>query len=283
MESKDNRSKEKRTKMKQYRKKPPTQHNNNTSSSSQVEVVRGVVDVADSSDERFVSRRGWTSSRPHPQTRRYSLDDEDNDLNEVESAQMHAGDFGLMAQLPTSVGGHFQFASEKNWETTEGEQLLDNTEASQYFTLNLKLLNVGLQTIPFYKRMDYAASMFTREQLTAMEKAAEASEKNYQNVLHEHETNPRIKINSGSRKSGSGRSQNSGKASAAAAVQSESNAPDELDELLNLTTAAWTKVEITDGSGGGAENVAAPDAKGSGNGAVNKDDIQEWLDNVLEE
>ncbi|XP_053948025.1 uncharacterized protein LOC128856737 [Anastrepha ludens] len=282
MEGKDNRSKDKRSKMKHYRKKPPTQHNNNnTSSSSQVEVVRGVVDVADSSDERFVSRRGWTSSRPQPQVRRFSLDDEDNDLNEVESAQMHAGDFGLMAQLPTSVGGHFQFASEKNWEKTEGEQLLDNTEAGQYFTLNLKLLNVGLQTIPFYKRMDYAASMFTRAQLKTMEQAAEVAEKSYQNVLHEHEANPRIKINSGSRKSGSGRSQNSAKPTNTAL--SETNAPDELDELLNLTTDAVTKVDISEGSGGGAENAAVPAAKESENVAVNKDDIQEWLDNVLEE
>ncbi|XP_039960057.1 uncharacterized protein LOC126758598 [Bactrocera neohumeralis] len=281
MESKDNRSKDKRGNMKKYRKKPPTQQNNNTSSSSQVEIVRGVVDVADSSDERFVSRRGWATSRPPAQTRRYSLDDEDNDMNEAESAQMHAGDFGLMSQLPTSVGGHFQFSSEKNWDTVEGEQLLDSTEASQYFTLNLKLLNVGLQTIPFYKRMDYAASMFTREQLQTMEKAAEVAEKNYQNVLHEHKTNPRIKINSGSRKSGSGRSQSSAKQ--ANAAPSETNAPDELDELLNLATAAVTKVDISGGSGAGAENEAANIPKGNENVTANKDDIQEWLDNVLEE
>lgn len=281
MESKDNRSKDKRGNMKKYRKKPPTQHNNNTSSSSQIEIARGVVDVADSSDERFVSRRGWATSRPQPQIRRYSLDDEDNDLNEAESAQMHAGDFGLMSQLPTSAGGHFQFSSEKNWDTVDGEQLLDSTEAGQYFTLNLKLLNVGLQTIPFHKRMDYAASMFTREQLQAMEKAAEVAEKNYQNVLHEHEMNPRIKINSGSRKSGSGRSQNSAKP--ANVPPSETNAPDELDELLNLTTAAVTKVDISGGSGVGAENEATSILKGNETVAANKDDIQEWLDNVLEE
>uniref|UniRef100_W8C895 Cell death regulator Aven n=2 Tax=Ceratitis capitata TaxID=7213 RepID=W8C895_CERCA len=281
MEGKDNRSKDKRSKMKQYRKKAPVQHNNNTSSSSQVEVMRGIVDVADSSDERFVSRRGWATSRPQPQIRRYSLDDEENDLNEAESAQMNAGDFGLMSQLPTSVGGHFQFSSEKNWDSVDTEQFLDNTEASQYFTLNLKLLNVGLQTIPFYKRMDYAASLFTRDQLRTMENAAEAAEKNYQKVLHEHETNPSIKINSGSRKSGSGRSQNSLKPNNVEA--SETNVGDELDELLNLTTAAVTKVDISVGNGSGAENAAVPIPADSENVSAHKDDIQEWLDNVLEE
>ncbi|KAI8117795.1 hypothetical protein FF38_08010 [Lucilia cuprina] len=280
MEGKDNRSKDKRHKMKShYRNK--SKYCNTSSSSGQVETVRGYVDVVDSSDERFIDRNEWIRGGQKVKTAKsYPLELDGFPAGEEENEQMRAGDFNSMSQLPAGMGGHFKFASEKQWEQAEMEEFLDNTEASEYFTLNLKLLNVGLQTIPFYKRMDYSSSMFSKEQLQNMEKEAEAAEKTYQNVLKEHIENPRIKINSASRKTNSAKSQKSTKAKT-------SEAADELDELLNMTSDQMSKVSVKSGANTPALKPASPDNKTadgiSSTVADNKDDIQQWLDNVLDE
>ncbi|XP_065364420.1 uncharacterized protein Aven [Calliphora vicina] len=276
MEGKDNRSKDKRHKMKShYRNK--SKYCTTSSSSGQVETVRGYVDVVDSSDERFVDRNDWIrGGQPVKAAKTYPLEMDDFPAGDEENEQMRAGDFNTMSQLPSGMGGHFKFSSEKQWEQAENSEFLDNTEASEYFTLNLKLLNVGLQTVPFYKRMDYSSSMFSKDQLQSMEKEAEAAEKLYQNVLKEHIENPRIKINSASRKTNSAKSQKSLKAKSP-------EAPDELDELLSMTS----KVSVKSGANTPALKPATPDNKsaagGSSTGAENKDDIQQWLDNVLDE
>lgn len=260
-----------------------------SSSSGQPETIRGYVDVVDSSDERFIESNPWRGGmaagnkvaagggrkvikqqRDFPEDY-YDLPPMDDDANE----QMRAGDFKLMTQLPTSVGGHFKFSSEKQWEEqAENDTILEGTEASEYFTLNLKLINLGLQTIPFYKRMDYSAAMFSNEQIVNMEKKAEEAEKAYQLALKEHIENPRIQINSASRKTNSARSQ---KPAAAANA-----GPDELDELLNMTA----NVDIKSGAQT-PRTVASPGSQTvpatAGATTDNKDDIQQWLDNVLDE
>ncbi|KAL9871733.1 uncharacterized protein LOC119634407 [Glossina fuscipes] len=276
MEGKDNRSKDKRHKMKaHFRSK--SKYCTNSSSSGPNDTVRSVVDVVDSSDERFIEVHEWSKGGrrcPAQKQRDYPLEmDSENPENE----QMRAGDFKLMSQLPTSIGGHFQFSTEKQWEIAENDQLLNKTEASEYFKFNLQLLNVGLQTIPFYKRMDYAASMFSAEQLLNMEKASEASEKIYQQVLKEHIENPKLKINSGSQKSrDSARSQKPEKP----LTDNETN--DELEDLLNISTDPAAKIDLPKSQETSA-NVE-PDRHLPGvKGAENKNEIQEWLDNVLEE
>ncbi|XP_013113452.2 uncharacterized protein LOC106091470 [Stomoxys calcitrans] len=281
MESKDNRSKDKRHKMKShYRNKSKYCK---TSSSSGPEPIRGYVDVVDSSDERFVDRNEWIKGRAQKVTSQvgYNHDLVDLNIEDEENEQMRAGDFKLMTQLPMSSGGHFKFSSEKQWEQAENESFLDNTEASEYFTLNLKLINVGLQTIPFYKRMDFSSSMFTNDQLNTMEKSAELAEKTYQNVLKEHIENPRIKINSASRKTNSAKSQ---KSQASNAKKPSTETPDELDELLNITTDQMSKASMQSGRNTpAAANPPATPGNNSTAPADNKDDIQQWLDNVLDE
>ncbi|XP_073835677.1 apoptosis and caspase activation inhibitor isoform X2 [Musca autumnalis] len=283
MEGKDNRSKDKRHKMKTfYRNK--SKYCKTSSSSEKQEPIRGYVDVVDSSDERFMDRNEWVKGRGQRVTTQMEYVNMDMNLEDEENEQMRAGDFHLMSQMPLSVGGHFKFSSEKQWEQAENEAFLDNTEASEYFTLNLKLINVGLQTIPFYKRMDFSSSMFTNEQLVGMEKTAELAEKTYQNVLKEHIDNPRIQISSASRKTNSAKSQKSQSSNAKKAAE----APDELDELLNMTTDQMSKASIQ--SGRNTPAISAPATPGTlGNATTrppsgdNKDDIQQWLDNVLEE
>lgn len=255
-----------------------------TSSSSGPEPIRGYVDVVDSSDERFVDRNEWIKGRGQnvKHQMEYNHDLDVLNLEDEANEQMQARDFHMLSQMPMSVGGHFKFSSEKQWEQAENETFLDNTEASEYFTLNLKLINVGLQTIPFYKRMDFASSMFTNDQLINMEKSAELAEKSYQNVLKEHIENPRIKINSASRKTNSAKSQKSQATASKKATSTE--APDELDELLNMTTDQMAKASLQSGRNTPAVNNP-PATPGNVNAttADNKDDIQQWLDNVLDE
>ncbi|XP_075156903.1 apoptosis and caspase activation inhibitor isoform X2 [Haematobia irritans] len=254
-----------------------------TSSSSGPEPpIRGYVDVVDSSDERFVDRNEWIKGRAQKIKSQMGNERDLYDLNieDEENEQMRAGDFKLMTQLPMSTGGYFKFSSEKQWEQAENEPFLDNTEASEYFTLNLKLINVGLQTIPFYKRMDFSSSMFTQEQLNTMEKSAELAEKTYQNVLKEHIENPRIKINSASRKTNSAKSQKSQNSN----TKKSTEGHDELDELLNMTADQMSKTSLQ--SGHNTPAVVNPPSTPGNNEATtgdNKDDIQQWLDNVLDE
>uniref|UniRef100_T1PAN0 DEAD/DEAH box helicase n=1 Tax=Musca domestica TaxID=7370 RepID=T1PAN0_MUSDO len=280
MEGKDNRSKEKRHKMKTfYRNK--SKYCKTSSSSEKQDPIRGYVDVVDSSDERFVDRNEWVKGRGQRLTTQmeYTRDMGIN-LEDEENEQMRAGDFHLMSQMPLSVGGHFKFSSEKQWEQAENEAFLENTEASEYFTLNLKLINVGLQSIPFYKRMDFSASMFTNEQLIGMEKSAELAEKTYQNVLKEHIDNPRIQISSASRRTNSAKSQ---KSQASNAKKPATEAPDELDELLNMTTDQMSKASVQSGRNTPATNAPSTPGNTVKPSGDNKDDIQQWLDNVLEE
>lgn len=237
--------------------------------------------MVDSSDERFVDRNEWVKGRGQQvATQMEYTRDMGINLEDEENEQMRAGDFHLMSQMPLSVGGHFKFSSEKQWEQAENEAFLENTEASEYFTLNLKLINVGLQTIPFYKRMDFSASMFTNEQLIGMEKSAELAEKTYQNVLKEHIDNPRIQISSASRRTNSAKSQ---KSQASNAKKPATEAPDELDELLNMTTDQMSKASVQSGRNTPATNAPSTPGNTVKPSGDNKDDIQQWLDNVLEE
>lgn len=252
-----------------------------SSSSEKQDPIRGYVDVVDSSDERFVDRNEWVKGRgQRVATQMEYTRDMGINLEDEENEQMRAGDFHLMSQMPLSVGGHFKFSSEKQWEQAENEAFLENTEASEYFTLNLKLINVGLQSIPFYKRMDFSASMFTNEQLIGMEKSAELAEKTYQNVLKEHIDNPRIQISSASRRTNSAKSQ---KSQASNAKKPATEAPDELDELLNMTTDQMSKASVQSGRNTPATNAPSTPGNTVKPSGDNKDDIQQWLDNVLEE
>lgn len=304
--------------------------NSNSSSSGQPEVctplptnkIRSVVDIVDSSDEHYMKthyRNDWNSKVNPLQPRRCSakpppsqiagncakvnrntnqsncmkampckgIDMEDEEGNE----QLMAGDYKVMSETPMSIGGHFQFASEKHWAAADSDEQsqLERTEASEYFTLNLKLLNLGLQTIPFYKRMDYQSSLFTWTQIEAMEKLAESAEKAYQPVLEDHIRNPRSVKNDGSKSLNKEEKQQKMNGNG----DKKAEKPlDELDELLSMTDTGGPPIAnekvstglITDNH---LSRPATASAHKNGNEVareiMNKDDIEEWLDNVLDE
>ncbi|XP_055913975.1 uncharacterized protein LOC129947446 [Eupeodes corollae] len=260
MESKDNRHKDKRSSMKHHKKNFHRKNNG----SSQVEIIRSLIDVADSSDDRISGRPIYWSSK--------AID------SDIDNEQMHAADFELLTQMPNSVGGHFQFTSEKNWESED--MFLNKTQASEYFTLDLNLLNAGLQTIPFYKRLDFPSSWFGKSRLKAMNNAADIAEKQYQTVLDDLKRDSKGKINSVTARNSTVNKHNSGQPET---VEKAVNDIDkELDDLLNLTTDKVSMVNIdvppineVQDPANGNNNVAE--------GQENREGIQQWLDDVLDE
>ncbi|KAH8235529.1 hypothetical protein KR032_002090, partial [Drosophila birchii] len=266
---------------------------------------RSMVDVADSSDEpRFPPRGNWQSggagrSVLAPQRNRDLLNTLPSDTDDVDQqhlgldgapidenarAQLRAGDFQQLAQFPNLGGGHFTFGSEREWNSVaEGQTKLHTKAASGYFTLNLSRLNAGLQTIPFYKRMDYSASMFTRQQIIAQEEAAERAEAVYQQRILQDANGGGTKSRAPSAKSTKEAAPTPAPTiSAAAAATAAPAEPDELDELLAMTN---TQMDINSG-GIGPITMPMPMPMvqpATPSSAASKNDVEQWLDSVLDE
>ncbi|XP_065226752.1 uncharacterized protein Aven [Planococcus citri] len=68
--------------------------------------------------------------------------------------------------VKASKGSHFQFQSEREWQST-------NTPVTSRFTLNMKTLAEDLSTIPFYERQQLPKELFSEQELTAMDKDAQ--------------------------------------------------------------------------------------------------------------
>lgn len=276
---------------KYYHKQQQQQSNrggNTSSSSPKTTAVRSIVDVADSSDEPRFGRKGWSSGTRSlaPQKNRDMLDtlppsDPDDveqlidgtPIDENARAQLRAGDYKQMSQFPSMGGGHFTFGAEKEWNNVaEGQTQLHTKAASRYFTLNLGLLNSGLQTIPFYKRMDYSVMMFTRPQIIAQNEAAERAERIYQErVLHE--LNGRV--------SAAKSRAPSAKSTKSIAQPAAPNASDELDELLALTDTQLAQTSIATGPTLPIASPLVQPATPTTN--ASKNDVEQWLDSVLDE
>lgn len=271
---------------------------NTSSSSPQATTVRSLVDVADSSDEPRFARKGWSSGGRGtlaPQKNRDMLDtlppssgddlELELDVNgapidENARAQLRAGDYKQMSQFPSMGGGHFTFGVEKEWNNVAQGQTQAKPSRG-YFTLNLSLLSCGLQTIPFYKRMDYPTSMFTRPQIVAQTEAAERAERIYQervlrelnpnaSVPNENETSPKSRIASAK----------STKPEPAAVQPAE---PDELDELLAMTNTQLEQTSLANTPSTLPFAMPMPRPTTATPSSAPKNDVEQWLDSVLDE
>lgn len=273
---------------------------NTSSSSPQATTVRSLVDVADSSDEPRFARKGWSSGGRGtlaPQNNRDMLDtlppssgdhlELELDVNgapidENARAQLRAGDYKQMSQFPSMGGGHFTFGVEKEWNNIAQGQTQAKPSRS-YFTLNLSLLSCGLQTIPFYKRMDYPTSMFTRPQIVAQTEAAERAERIYQErVLRELNPNGCVPNENVASPKSRVASAKSTKAEPAVVQSAE---PDELDELLAMTNTQLEQTSIANTPSTlpfvGGIAVARPVTATPS--SAPKNDVEQWLDSVLDE
>ncbi|KAH8250510.1 hypothetical protein KR038_008556, partial [Drosophila bunnanda] len=300
----------KRRSMKQYnhhhkKDQPKGQGRSTTTSSGSPppNSRRSMVDVADSSDEPRLPLRGnWQSggagrSVLAPQRNRDLLNTLPSDTDDLDQqqlgldgapidenarAQLRAGDFQQLAQFPNMGGGHFTFGSEREWNSVaEGHTKLHTKAASGYFTLNLSRLNAGLQTIPFYKRMDYSASLFTRQQIIAQEEAAERADAIYQQRILQDANGGGAKSRPPSTKSTKVVAPTPSPTISTAAVAAPAE-PDELDELLAMTN---TQMDI---SSGGIAPITMPMPMpmvqpATPSSAASKNEVEQWLDSVLDE
>lgn len=189
---------------------------------------------------------------------------------------MPEADFKELLAAATSVGEHFRFNSEKNWESSDSSY-----NRSEYFQLNLVELTQSLGTISFYERQDYSKSSFNSKEIEQMEKQAE----NQRSKWMAHRENM-DKLSRELVKSKSEIKETDCKF----ALMNLSQEEDELDELLNLneikstllaqqntyydfpTLNASQSSHITIGS-------QYPHYSSIGDSI---DDIQKWLDDVLD-
>lgn len=86
--------------------------------------------------------------------------DEDNN-----NAQMLAATFEQILSASKSIGDHFTFASERNWLQNENSQI----DATDLFKLNVTNLKNGLGRLPFYIRQAIPKNVFNETELTDMD------------------------------------------------------------------------------------------------------------------
>lgn len=253
--------------------------------------IQGIIqsDESDESDERAFSKKHLANNWS-----RYDEESEEERFGEDPNLL----DFQALAQQPSGLASHFQFSSEKYWgerEEQDPEEHPARKECSKYFTMNVKLLNAGLQTIPFYKRMDYDKSMFSEFDIHRMDAEAEMAEEKYKTVLKEQLKNPSRAQSAQSSKKSKSRPGTGAPPATPAAAPKPSQSTDEkdeaLDELLNMTNKVSeleVKDEPTEATAQDAKSTEAeaekPPQDASNPGTVEtKEDIQQWLDDILDE
>ncbi|XP_049875148.1 uncharacterized protein LOC126373160 isoform X2 [Pectinophora gossypiella] len=85
-------------------------------------------------------------------------------------------DYEKLVQAPLSVGGHFQFKHEKNWDMDGGPSLYD-----KYFEIDMETLATAINTVPFYERNNIDLSVFTKSDILTMNNRAIKYKKKYYN------------------------------------------------------------------------------------------------------
>lgn len=183
-----------------------------------------------------------------------------------ENEQMSAGSFQLLQNAPTSIGGHFAFKSEKKWYED-----VEEMPAPAYFTLNVHFLNLAIDTIPFYKRLEGSNIPFNKEEIDRMDSSANFSEKDFNKKFSSIRTPPK-----------------STPPSAVPTVVTPSvpfnPRGDELDELLNMTSTMSLEEYLSEKNPivPKAEPIAVTPEPSPNPDRANAD-LQEWLDNICED
>lgn len=89
----------------------------------------------------------------------------DEPADEENNAQMSAASFEQILSASKCVGNHFTFASERNWLHNEDAKM----DATDLFKLNVTNLKNGLGRLPFYVRQGIPKSVFNEFELTDMD------------------------------------------------------------------------------------------------------------------
>lgn len=87
--------------------------------------------------------------------------------DEEDNEQLLAANFEEMLLGSKTIGSHFTFSSEKNWDNLEADGSLQQSHGinDRLFKLNLNLLKSGLGGLPFDVRLGYSEDMFNANEL----------------------------------------------------------------------------------------------------------------------
>ncbi|XP_053660023.1 uncharacterized protein LOC128709062 [Anopheles marshallii] len=108
----------------------------------------------------------------------------DQSLSSSDTDDEQLQDFEKLLELPPSSANHFLLSSEKRWLQPDtdlpGED--EQNRYSEYFRIDTKLLNASLGSIPFYERHGYDEALFSTLELNLMRQKAEIQKNKYQQL-----------------------------------------------------------------------------------------------------
>lgn len=192
----------------------------------------------------------------------------DESTDEEDNAQMTAASFEKILSASKSVGDHFTFASERNWLQNEDSQM----DATDLFKLNVTNLKNGLGHLPFYIRQAIPKNVFNENELTDMDHRVN---------FFENDTKPKpssINQNIVNILSDTKTSTNTvpvaKKTSYMHDTIKETIASDSLEKLLQTTSIQSKPAKAS---------VVAPKSNQTGTNKDKAEDIQDWLDDILNE
>ncbi|CAK1542959.1 unnamed protein product [Leptosia nina] len=82
---------------------------------------------------------------------------------DIDDQENLGADYETLANIPLSIGGHFQFKHEKSWDTSSGPNPYD-----KYFEINMEMLNIAISTIPFNERNGIDLEIFIEADIKNM-------------------------------------------------------------------------------------------------------------------
>ncbi|XP_045526556.1 uncharacterized protein LOC123715541 [Pieris brassicae] len=95
---------------------------------------------------------------------------------EIDEQENLGADYETLANMPLSIGGHFQFKHEKSWDENSGPSPYD-----KYFDINMENLYTALSSIPFFERNNIDQSIFSETDIQNMTHRAMKFKQKYYN------------------------------------------------------------------------------------------------------
>lgn len=187
---------------------------------------------------------------------------------------MTAADFEQLLFASKSIGDHFTFAAEKSWLHSDATD--ESSMASDLFKLNISNLKNGISRLPFYLRQDLSKDMLTSDEIEFMDieikmklSALNQVNQNLQNLITSDSSNSKIEVN---------------KKSIAAKVDAipkkNSAKPPSEDELMLSLQNTKINEQTNATPTSSRKNLVSVSSEVK---STKTEDIQDWLDDILNE
>ncbi|XP_058115960.1 uncharacterized protein LOC131284429 [Anopheles ziemanni] len=240
-------------------------------------------------DQRYGKRQlqqNWTEDRDRP------CDD-----SESEDEQLNAADFETLLSVPPSTSGHFLLSSEKHWLAPETGLIGDDhkNRFSEYFRIDTKLLNASLKCIPFYERHGYDQGLFNADELNLMRQKAEIQTSTYNTLTKRQDTHSEMDVVKPSKpvpclvgKNALPKAGSEQPKSIDRPIVNPSQRPEGAPtvgveaRIADLTIDASPIVKTMPASPSSSSVPRKPIHTAPPTGKETKEDIQQWLDDILD-